>query len=152
MSNDWVLPRARLLSWRRPTAFPWTGTPEHWRPRPAGSRSVPRGRAARHAWPATGPKVPLPAVGWWLPQKALPSFSSGSHLMPVRDFHAPSCPVGVVSSGLTLRPGPSSHRGLLLFPLPLGKFSLPLGIRRISEVSGGPSWAYRALPSCLLSP
>lgn len=100
----------------------------------------------------TGPKVPLPAVGWRLPQKALPPFSSGSHLMPVRDFHAPSCPVGVVSSGLMLHPGPSSHRGLLLFPPPLGKFFLPLGIRRISEVSEGPSWAYRALPSCLLSP
>lgn len=53
----------------------------------------------------TGPKVPLPAVGWRLPQKALPPLSSGSHLVPVPDFHAPSCPVGVVSSGLVLHPG-----------------------------------------------
>lgn len=68
----------------------------------------------------TGPKVPLPAVGWRLPKKALSPFSSGSHLMPVPDFRAPSCPVGLFPQGSCFTRAPAAIVACCYFLHPLG--------------------------------
>lgn len=83
------------------------------------------------------------------------SLALESLVTPVPALCAPACPSGVVSSGLTLRPGLSSHCGQLLFPPPRGKFSLGFLSHAVPGESRGSQDALSAagaLPSCLPSP
>lgn len=145
MSDDRVLPRARLPSWRQPVAFPWMGA--------QGLEAAP-GRA--HAATACRPPVspgrtrPTPgqptgptdaAAGWQLLQRALPPSSAGpggrersrsasdGHMMPAPGACAPSGPQGLFSGGSCIARASATAVASSSFLRPLGNalriFSAP---------------------------
>lgn len=80
--------------------------------------------------------------------------ASESPRTPGPSFCAPACPLGVVSPGSRFAQASAALWPPALPSTPweiLSGFSQPQGVRRITRVSGRPSWPCGALPLCLES-
>lgn len=140
MSDDWVLPRARLPSWRQLVAFPWMGaqgleaasgrahTATACHP-PVPWQDLPDARPAH--WPSRCRCMVAAAAEASSPQFRGPRgrershSASEGHAMPVPGFCAPSCPHGLFLWGSCVAWASATVVTSCSFLRPLGNFLAP---------------------------